>query len=426
MRDVQQVLNDLKALAQQRNAGHDVSHHQTQLIAELKEHGIVASVAAPPAAQPPALSQAQLEAAVRSVFAGRGGSRFTTDETAEFMKALESGQAQYAPTSSQPKATLAGVMTKALAEATPSAGGYLVPVEVSNEVMQLVRARISVMQMGPRVLNVAKELDLPAVALGTTAAFVQENARIPVSEPQFSLTPKLKPLQLAALSPVSNRLLHDAQTVPEFEEIIRSDLADAVANRADLAYLQGLGGGTEPLGLRNVSGINVVNLDPTTAPTLLDFRKVVATLRSRNCPFVKPGWIMHPDVLSWLEQQTDTDGHRLLDGEDLSLDAAGTSGTFLGFRFQTTTRIPTNLTVSSTPGCTYALFGDFNEVWIGEQEGLRLDASDTASYVQTVEGEDVHIHAFQFEQTLFKARTAVDICLRRPEWMVAMEGVKVS
>ena len=58
---------------------------------------------------------------------------------------------------------------KALAEGTGSAGGYLVPVEVSAEIVKLIRARSAVMRLGPRVVPVKKELDVTSVASGATA-----------------------------------------------------------------------------------------------------------------------------------------------------------------------------------------------------------------------------------------------------------------
>ncbi len=144
-------------------------------------------------------------------------------------------------------AGLAATMTKALAEATPSAGGVLVPVEVSNEIVGMIRQRVAVMRLGPTIVPVEKELDLPYLSTGSAAYYVQENARIPVSEPTFALIPKLRPIELAALVPVSNRLLRDAQTNPSLEEALRNDMADSLAGRQDLSFLQGLGGGAEPL-----------------------------------------------------------------------------------------------------------------------------------------------------------------------------------
>jgi HK97 family phage major capsid protein len=99
---------------------------------------------------------------------------------------------------------------KALAEGTGSAGGYLVPVEIADEVVKLLRARSAVNRLGPTTVPVEKELDITSIASGATAYWVAENAAIPVSEQTFALSALFRPKDLASLVPVSDRLLRDA------------------------------------------------------------------------------------------------------------------------------------------------------------------------------------------------------------------------
>lgn len=427
MRDVQQVLADLKSLAQKQAAGQDTAQQQAQVIAELREHGIHVTK------QPQPNPQQQMQAALAGVLGGRGASRFLPsgdEQAAHVMKALSDGTAQATGGGAlgQPKATLAGAMQKALAEATPSAGGVLVPAEVSNDVMEKVRSLNAVMRMNPRVVTVEKELDLPSVATGATAYYVQENARIPVTEQTFALTPVLNPIDLAVLTPVSNRLLRDASTQPSLEEVIRNDMAGAIAGRADLAFLQGLGGGNEPLGIRNHPGVTP-GPDFGANGKLLeanDFRAIVAKLRDADCPFLRPGWIFSPKVLTHLESLTDTTGRRLLDSGELSYDSTGRGGRLFGYPFATTTKIPTTLARGTSNNATYVIFGDFSEVWIGENLGLTIEAADQATYV-TVDGEgnEVVHSAWQNRQHVFRAVTAHDLAIRRPQWVVVAEGVLV-
>ena len=151
-------------------------------------------------------------------------------------------------------------MTKALAEGAPgSAGGYLVRQEVAADVMELLRARSAVMGLGPTVLQVAKVLGVVSLSSGATAYYVAENAAIVPSEPTFAETALLAPKALTALVPISNRLLRDADN-PSVEEVIRRDLAEVLALRADLAFLRGTGLGGEPLGIRNKPGVVVTTL----------------------------------------------------------------------------------------------------------------------------------------------------------------------
>ena len=440
MRTIQEILAELRALAAKGQQGQDVTAQRQQAEQELAQLGYV------PAGQMDA-SHPLVQAAAHTLLKNtHGGSRFAgpNSDPAALAHLAAGGSfgasgEQMQPGGyrvSEPPAgktanltggTLAGAMTKALAQGTPSAGGVLVPEEVSAEIVQLVRNRVAVAAMpGVREVPVRKELDLPYISTGSAAYYVQENARIPVSEPTFALVPKLVPIELAALVPVSNRLLRNAQTQPEFEAVLRSDMADAIAGRQDLAFLQGLGGGNEPLGIRNQAGLTP---SPSLGanggrPELSHFQRMVGGLRAANAPFQRPGWIFHPNVLTYLETLTDTTGRPLLDAGLLSIDQQGGGGTFLHYPFRTTGRIPTTLRVGTSEGATYAVFGsDWNECWIGVDQELVIDASGEATY--SPDGGTTHISAFQQRQTVFRAVTSHDVALRRPEFFTVSEGILV-
>lgn len=451
MRTIHEVLAELRQLAAQAQQGQDVAARQAHVQQELAQLGYAPTQQQQPA--PPAISydpQDPVFQAAALAFAQqqRGGSRFAgPDSDPAAVQHLAAGgsfapngtplapgqlppgwQVSTPPGSKAPGVsnTLAGTMTKALAEATPSAGGVLVPAEVSSEIVELVRNRVAVMRMGVTVVRVEKELDLPYISTGSAAYYVAENARIPVSEPTFSLEPKLRPLELAALVPVSNRLLRDAQTNPTLEAALRQDMAGALSVRQDLSFLQGLGGGNEPLGVRNQPGLTRAPDLGTDGdvPELATFRRMIGGLRSINAPFARPGWIFHPDVLTYLETLTDTTGRPLLGSDLLRIDAQGGGGTFLGYRFQTTGTIPRNLEVGASDDCTYVIFSsDWQEAWVGENLDLTLEASNEATY--SPDGGTTHISAWQQRQTVFRALSAHDFALRRPEYFTVMEGVRL-
>lgn len=314
---------------------------------------------------------------------------------------------------------------KALAEATPSAGGYLVQPEIASQITSLIRARSAVMQMLPQITPVKKELLINALSTGAAAYYVAENAAIPVSEETFSQDVLLQPKELAALVPVSNRLLRDAAQNPDLEQTLRTDLAEVMALRQDLAFLQGTGSGGEPTGIINKSGL-------TPAPSLGtnggsasfdNLKDLVANLRAVNAPFNRPGWIFNGRLLNSLEKLKDGQGRYLADAGLLTFDPTGAGGTLLGYPFRTTGQIPTNLTRGSSTDTTYVLFSsDWNECWIGENEQLTIETSNAANY--STDGGTSWVSAFQNRQTLFRAVSAHDIGLRRPQFFSVMMGVR--
>jgi HK97 family phage major capsid protein len=314
---------------------------------------------------------------------------------------------------------------KALAEGSGSAGGYLVQPELAQEVAQLVRARSVVMQMGPRVFPVKKSLLLSSVSAGATAAYVGENAAIPASEETFAQDTLLSPKNLAALVPVSNRLLRDAADVPDVEQVVQSDLAEVLSLRQDLAFIQGTGTGGEPLGIKNASGLTAapnLGTDGGT-PDFDDLKQTIANVRAANGRFERPGWIFNPRLLSTLEQIKDTTGRYLMDSGMLTHDASGAAGSLLGYRFASSTQVPVNLTTGASTDTTYAIFSsDWTEAWVGVNDELHIDVSGEASY--TPDAGTTWINAFQNQQTLFRATMTHDIGLRRPQFFTVLSGIR--
>jgi HK97 family phage major capsid protein len=355
----------------------------------------------------------------------RTGSRFVgqgaTRAAAEHAAAESSTTWRTLPSSTR---GIAGLMTKALAEGTGSAGGFLVPVEVAAEVLTILRSRSAVMRMGPRIVPVEKELDVVSLASGATAAYVSENFPIPTSEQTFAESVLLRPKELAALVPVSDRLLRDAADSPDVEEVVREDLAEVLGLRADLAFLRGTGT-TEPLGVRNASGLTAApNLGANgAAPTFDNLKDMVANLRAANAPFERPGWIFNPRTINTLEKVKDGQGRYLADAGLLTFDRTGGGGTLLGFPFRTSTQIPINLTTGSSTDTSEIYFSsDWQECWIGENEELRIEISGEAAY--TTDGGTTWISAFQNRQHLFRATWSHDLGLRRPSLFSVMTGVR--
>jgi HK97 family phage major capsid protein len=318
---------------------------------------------------------------------------------------------------------LAGVMRKALAVSTDSSGGYLVPAEVSRDVLMGLRARSAVMRMGPTIVPLKKSLDVVSLSTGASAVYLAENAPIPVSEQTFVQSALLTPKELAALVPVSDRLLRDADDNPSIEQIVRTDLAEVLALRGDLAFLRGTGTGGEPRGIRNTPGLTPPPSMGTNGrqATFDDLKEVVAALRNVNAPFSRPGWVFHPRTIGTLEKFKDADGHYLAETGLLTFDATGGGGSLLNFPFRTTTQIPINLSVGSSSDCSEIYFSsDWTEAWVGEEDELRISVSGEATYWT---GSD-WVSAFQSRQHLFRATWTHDLGLRRPSLFTCVVGVR--
>ena len=95
----------------------------------------------------------------------------------------------------------------------------------------------------------------------------------------------------------------------------------------------------------------------------------------------KPGWLFNPRLLRKLEKVKDSTGRHLADSDLLTFDTDGGGGTLLRFRFSTSTQVPISLTTGSSSDTSFiVLSSDWDEAWIGENQSLEIDASDSATY----------------------------------------------
>jgi len=351
---------------------------------------------------------------------------------------LTSKEPQFAKTISMMWRHKLGFMTdfdrKALAELTDSAGGFLVPQQWMDDILGLIRARATVRAAGPRIVPFGKKMFQTSIATGATAFYIDENNPIPVSEPSFAEVPLLAPKILTGLVPVSNDLLDDA---PEAEAVVREDLAEVVALREDLAFLEGTGSSSQPRGFKNIVGISDLtasNVSGTGAGGAInanaDFfssdmvRRMIAFLRTQNVRGARLAFFFHPHVLTALEMEKDTQGRYLLDTNVLVENEDQTSGTIWGVPYYTTTQIPTNLTRGTYNTATYVLLVNMAEAVVGINKELVIDMSSEAAYKTNVADPTTIQSAYQNRQTLFRAQLKHDINHRRPNQILLLQGIK--
>lgn len=316
---------------------------------------------------------------------------------------------------------LDGKVATALAEATDSAGGFMVPQEWMPDILGLLRAATTVRRAGPRIVPFNKQMNQTSISSGATASYTAENATIAASNQVFAEAPLLTPKNLTGLVPVSNYLLADAAAA---EELVRADLAEVMALREDLAFLRGTGSGGEPLGLRNKSGIT---LNPIAVPangfqpTIANLRQIRATFRNLNSGAVRLAWFFHPGFLNYLETRTDTTGRFLLESNLLGINDDGTSGVIDGVPFYTSTQIPNNLTVGTSTNASDVMLVNMAETIVGINQELEIAVSSEASWNDGSSWNS----AFQQNQTLFRAVIRHDIAHRRPQQIVVQTGVLI-
>ena len=310
-------------------------------------------------------------------------------------------------------------MAKALSSQDAESGGFLVPDEISAELIELLRPASAFRQLNPRLLNMATgTLRIPKVTGGAIGGYIGENQNAPKSQQtvgQIVATAK----KLAVLTPVSNDLIRRASI--SAETFVRDDLVAALAQLSDLAFIRGDGSGGQPKGLKSWAAAANQLLSGTSTPASVtldlvdtDLGRCVQQLLDADVAIRNPGWLIEPRTWRFLFVLRDGNGNAVYRDELRG-------GTLWGFPFAMSTQIPRNLDFSGDTDNdeTEIYFADYADVIIAEQEGMMVDASDTAAYH---DGSNI-IAAFSQDQTVIRAITEHDLIVRHEESVVVLNNV---
>jgi HK97 family phage major capsid protein len=320
---------------------------------------------------------------------------------------------------------------KALNSGDPTQGGFLVPTQVSADVIELLRPAAVVRSLGPLVIPMAGgKLEIPRVTAGATASYVGEANNIATGTERFGML-RMAFRKLAVLVPISNDLIRTSS--PGADTIVRDDCVRAMAAREDKAFLRDNGVDACPKGLQYwihpdhvVSANASVSLDNTTA----DLGKCLQYIMAADIPLiiqqninanvgavvdVRPGWIFSPRTYRYLTTVRHTNGPYAFRDEMLR-------GTLFGFPFRVTSQmLETRSTADAETGgtATDLYFGCFAHAVIGESLGMMVDASTEAAYY---DGSTVQA-AFSRDQTVIRVMTEHDFALRHDKAFIRLKGI---
>lgn len=322
--------------------------------------------------------------------------------------------------------------SKALGSGDPTQGGFLVPTQISQDVIELLRPAAVVRSLGPTIMPMPNgKLEIPKVTAGASAAYVGENQNVTKSEERFGMI-RLAFRKLAVLVPISNDLIRYAS--PAADQIVRDDTVRALATREDKAFIRDDGTGATPKGIKHwVHAANkfaanaTVNLDNVTA----DLGKCLQLIMAADIPLVmqqnqspertgavvdvRPGWIFSPRVYRFLTTLRLTQGPYAFRDEMLR-------GTLFGFPFRVTSQVLETMSAAGadTGGTQSELyFGCFAHAVVGESLGLTVDASQEAAYH---DGNSV-VAAFSQDQTVIRVMAEHDFALRHDKAFVLVQNV---
>ena len=305
---------------------------------------------------------------------------------------------------------------KALSATVPSDGGYLVPEVYASEIIELLYPATVIYALGARRLGMTNgNMNTPKTKSGSRATFVGENRQIPKTAPKFGNL-KLSAKKLTALIPMSNDLLRS--TSFDNDVIVGQDITKQMALGVDYGALLGKGGEFQPIGItenKNVLSIDAAKLgaDYASAAGVLTAMfpgYLVAAVLKNNVLAGSLGFVFNTSVEQYFKNLRDNVGGFIFQEE------MNKQHTLVGYPYRATNLLET------VGGKTKIIFGDWNDLVIGEQGALEIETSREGSW--TDESGQL-VSAFENDQTLVRAINNVDTGLRHDESFAVATGVAV-
>lgn len=170
-----------------------------------------------------------------------------------------------------PYDVLVAPMRRDLVVGTGTAGGHTVATNLlAGSFIDMLRNRMVMDRLGATVLNgLVGNIAIPRQTSGATAYWVAESGAPTESAQAFDQV-TMSPKTVGAFTDYSRKLL--LQSSIDVENFVRMDLTKQIAIEIDRAALYGSGSSNQPLGLKNVSGINTKDFAAAAAT----FAEIVA------------------------------------------------------------------------------------------------------------------------------------------------------
>lgn len=289
---------------------------------------------------------------------------------------------------------------------TATQGGFLIPEDVSGEVIELLRPASVVTAMGPRFIPMPNgNMTQNRRATGASFAYGEEQTDAPATGVTFGQV-RLSAKKLHGIIPISNDLMRQSSTA--VDRLIRDDAVEDAAQIQDRFFLRGIGTESAPKGLRyqllgtSFAATNILTFTDSTAPTIQqvdnDLGSLELALRNANIVVTGAHWVMSPRMENFLMNLRDGNGNKVYPEMG--------DGLLRKKPYHVTTEIPDNL-----GGGTETEIGLVHpsHVLVGEHMGIEVAMSTEAAYK---DASGTMQAAFSRDETLMRMIMQHDLGLR--------------
>lgn len=309
---------------------------------------------------------------------------FVTQKSVEFFSALYSGDKQ---------------KLQILSEGTAADGGYLVPEEFANVIIEDVRDKNIMRQFASVMTTTVDTVHIPGLVSRPKANWRAEKAVKSTSTATFTET-VLTPYSLAVIVPLSNELVADAQlgVGGSIVNYIAGLMSTSLAEAEELAFWEGDGSG-KPTGVDNYT-VRLFNAGAGATDAQRADNIINAYSNTPQGYRYNGVWVANMGTWSEVARLKDTTNQYLL--KPL---ADGNTQVLKGRPVYESNFIPGGK----------IFFGDFSYYQIVDREGISVRVSDEA----TVAGSS----AFEKNLTYIRVEKRVDAELLLPAAVTELQGM---
>ena len=246
-------------------------------------------------------------------------------------------------------------VNNALQIGTDSEGGYLVPDEFEQTLVQGLEEENVFRTLATIIQTSSGDRKIPVVATKGEASWVDEEGQIPESDDSFGQV-SIAAYKVATMIKVSDELLNDS--VFNMEAYISNEFSRRIGAKEEEAFLVGDGKG-KPTGIFNSTG--GASEGVTTATANITFDDVMDLFYSVKSPYRKKStFVMNDSTVKALRKLKDNNGTYIWQPSV----QAGQPDTVLNRPVVTSAYAP-----AIAAGVKVIAFGDFKYYWIADRQG---------------------------------------------------------
>ncbi len=196
-------------------------------------------------------------------------------------------------------------VTNALQIGTDTEGGYLVPDEFENTLVEALEEENIFRQMAKIIQTSSGDRKIPVVATKGTASWMDEEGAYPESDDSFGQV-SIGAYKLGTMIKVSEELLNDS--VFDLQSYITREFARRIGSKEEEAFFTGNGTG-KPLGILAATGgaetgITAASATAVTADELIDLYYSLRSPYRRNAV-----WTLNDSTVKAIRKLKDGNGH---------------------------------------------------------------------------------------------------------------------